>query len=165
MKYRNNGHRGLRHSTDRFDTAKQLKAVGSSNFNHSTSAAVRIIRDYRPVMRKKTVGKGSATVDQICQIYLGFRITEELMYYSGINYNWKLILECCVGLWLRTEWKVIFMQSVCLGVFPYYTDLGEENAKKNKNYLAVISYVTSGCTQLRSECLAVRTHGYRPFTV
>ena len=69
------------------------------------------------------------------------------------------------GLVLHTERKVIFMQSVCLGVFPYYTDLGEDNAKNYNNYLAVIYHVSSVCKQLLSECLAVRTHRYRPFTV
>jgi hypothetical protein len=45
MQYHNKGHKNLRHSTDHVLTVKQLQIVGSSHFNHPTSAAVRIIID------------------------------------------------------------------------------------------------------------------------
>ena len=38
----------------------------------------------------------------------------------------------------------------------------EDDVKNYKNYLAVISYVISVCKELLTECLAVRTHRYRP---
>jgi len=66
--------------------------------NHPTSDGGRIIIDFHPVIRKMTVGKGSVTVNQNYQKYLGFSNTEGLLCYSGINYNSMLILECCVGL-------------------------------------------------------------------
>jgi len=52
--------------------------------------------------------------------------------------------------------------SGCVSVSHWF---GEETAKNYKNYLAVISNVSSVCKELQSECLAVRTHSYKPFTV
>jgi len=58
----------LRHSTDHFIAAKQLKIVGSSNFNHPTSAAVRIIIDFRLMIPTMTGGRVCYSYTKLCEI-------------------------------------------------------------------------------------------------
>ena len=87
-------------------------------------------------------GEQCATVTQNCPKYLVFRITEGLLYYSGINCNSKLILECCVcfvAYRMRSNWYAIGV-SGCVSVSHRF----RENYVKNyKSYLAVISCVSS----------------------
>jgi len=72
------------------------------------------------------------------------------------------MLECCVR-FVAYRVKSNFYAIVVSGCVCVSHCFREEDYK---NYLAVISYVSSVCKELlSSECLAVRTHGYRTFTV
>ena len=97
-----------------------------------------------------------------CAKYLVFRITDGLLCYGGINCNWKLMLECCVCFVahrVKSNFYVIGV-SGCVSVSHWFR---EEEEKNYKNYLAVISYINTLCKELLSGCLAVKTHGYRPW--
>ena len=108
--------------------------------------------------------KGVLLLTQYYPKYFGFRITDGLLCYNGVNCNWILILEDCFRFVAhRVESNLYAVGgSSCVPISHW---LREEEVKKLQKLLAVNSYASSVCKTLLSECPDVRTHGYRPFTV
>jgi hypothetical protein len=87
--------------TESNDTNKSRWLLNSYWLQSLPSSTTPLVPEYRlsyisTLWSGKCPGEKCVRVTQNFPKYLKFRITEGLLYYSGINCNWKLILECCV---------------------------------------------------------------------